>query len=70
MDAKHLPFIELAFQWLVAQPHIDSVIIGARTPEHLQSNLEAMKGRLDQDTLRACDEVWQTLRGAHFRYYR
>lgn len=63
-------FIELAFQWLVAQPHVDSIIIGARTPEHLQSNLQAMEGTLEQDTLQACDEVWQSLRGSHFRYYR
>ncbi|MBC7235516.1 MAG: aldo/keto reductase [Chloroflexi bacterium] len=62
--------IELSLQWLLSQPHVTSVILGARTIEHLESNLKAIEGRLDQATLAACDEVWEGLRGVHFSYIR
>jgi aryl-alcohol dehydrogenase-like predicted oxidoreductase len=61
---------ELAFQWLLSQPHVDSIILGASKLEHLEENLKAAEGRLDSDTLAACDEIWQRLRGDHFRYNR
>ena len=62
--------IELALQWLTSQPHVDSIILGASKPEHLQKNIAAAEGRLDEATLRTCDEVWRELRGAHFAYSR
>jgi aryl-alcohol dehydrogenase-like predicted oxidoreductase len=61
---------QLAFRWLMSQPHVDSVILGVSKPEHLEQNLAACEGRLDEATLAACDEVWQRLRGPHFRYNR
>jgi aryl-alcohol dehydrogenase-like predicted oxidoreductase len=61
---------ELAFQWLLSQPHVDSIIVGASKIEHLGENLQAADGRLDQATLEACDEIWNKLRGDHFRYNR
>lgn len=65
-----LTLIELSLRWLTTQPFVDSVILGARTPEHLESNLKALEGRLSEDTLAACDGVWESIRGAHFRYIR
>ena len=63
--------IEMSFRWLKSQPHVDSVILGARTPEHLAANLKAMEaGGLDEATLGACDEVWAELRGPSFAYSR
>jgi len=62
--------IELAFQWLSSQDHVDSIILGATKPEHLEQNLAAFEGRLDSATLQACDEVWAELRGPHFSYNR
>ena len=62
--------IELALQWLSSQPHVDSVLLGARTPEHLASNLQALDGRLEGETLDACDDVWAEIRGTHFSYHR
>jgi aryl-alcohol dehydrogenase-like predicted oxidoreductase len=61
---------QLAFQWLLSQPHVDSVIVGASKIEHLEENLQAAEGRLDEDILRACDEIWAKIRGDHFRYNR
>lgn len=62
--------IELSLQWLATQPHVDSIVIGASRPEHLEENLRAAEGRLDDGALRACDEVWAELRGPHFSYRR
>jgi len=61
---------QLALQWLVAQSHVDSVILGASKIEHLKENLAAAEGNLDEATLKACDEVWNKIRGVHFRYNR
>jgi len=62
--------LELALQWLLAQATVDSVILGVSKLEHLAQNVAAAEGTLDADTLAACDEVWATLRGDHFRYNR
>jgi aryl-alcohol dehydrogenase-like predicted oxidoreductase len=62
--------IELALQWLLAQSAVDSVILGVSKLEHLEQNVRAAEGTLDAETLAACDEVWGTLRGDHFRYNR
>jgi len=61
---------ELALQWLTSQEHVDSIILGASKIEHLEENLKAAEGRLDEETLKACDAVWQQIRGDHFRYNR
>jgi 1-deoxyxylulose-5-phosphate synthase len=61
---------ELALQFLLSRAVVDSVIIGASRPEHLEQNLAASAGRLGEATLDACDAVWQRLRGDHFRYNR
>lgn len=62
--------VQLSLQWLVSQDHVDSVILGATQIEHLEENLKAAGDRLDEATLAACDEVWQGIRGDHFRYNR
>jgi aryl-alcohol dehydrogenase-like predicted oxidoreductase len=61
---------QLAFQWLLSQPHVDSVILGVSKIAHLEENLASADGRLDEATLAACDEVWDGLRGDRFRYNR
>jgi aryl-alcohol dehydrogenase-like predicted oxidoreductase len=65
-----LDLTELALQFLLSRNVVDSVIVGASKVEHLELNLKAAEGRLDQTTLDACDGVWQQLRGDHFAYNR
>ena len=65
-----LTMVELALRWLASQDHVDCVIVGASRMAHLEANLAAIDGGLDDATLEACDDVWQTLRGPHFRYNR
>jgi len=63
--------VELALQWLLAQEHVDSVILGASRPEQLAENLKACEaGRLDAATVARCDEVWKRLRGITPKYNR
>ena len=50
---------------------IDCAIIGASTAEQLTENLAALeKGPLPQDVVKACDGVWNGLRGITPNYNR
>jgi len=62
--------VELAFQWLLAQPHVDSIILGASRLEQLEENLQACRGPLDGALLARCDAVWKRLRGITPKYNR
>jgi 1-deoxyxylulose-5-phosphate synthase len=65
-----LSLVELAFRWLASNDYIDSAIVGASKPEHLEANIKAIDGRLDEATMKACEGVWQGIRGGHFQYNR
>jgi 1-deoxyxylulose-5-phosphate synthase len=63
--------VELAFQWLLNQEQIDSIVIGASRLEQLEDNLKACEGKkLDGPTLARCDAVWKRLRGITPKYNR
>jgi aryl-alcohol dehydrogenase-like predicted oxidoreductase len=61
----------LAIRWLVQQPGVTSVILGASKLEHLAENLAALDDPpLTQEILASCDQVWTTLRGISPAYHR
>jgi aryl-alcohol dehydrogenase-like predicted oxidoreductase len=62
--------VQLALQWLAAQEAVDTIILGASKPEQLEENLASAEGTVDQDTLAACDRVWQKIKGPSFQYNR
>ena len=63
--------IELALQWLLTQPQVDSIILGASRLEQLEENLAACEGgRLNEGVLAQCDAVWKRLRGITPKYNR
>jgi len=63
--------VELAFQWLLSQPVVDSIIVGASRVEQLEENLKAADGpMLDKSVLERCDAVWKRLRGITPKYNR
>jgi aryl-alcohol dehydrogenase-like predicted oxidoreductase len=63
--------VELALQWLLTQPAVDSIILGASRLEQLQENLKAAESaRLDKSVLERCDAVWKRLRGVTPQYNR
>ena len=63
--------VELAFQWVLSQPVVDSIILGASRLEQLEQNLKACEaGPLDEATLARCEAVWRRLRGVTPKYNR
>jgi 1-deoxyxylulose-5-phosphate synthase len=66
-----MTLIELSLRWLLSQPIVDSVILGASKPEQLTENLKSCQGgALDQGILDKCDGVWKKLRGITPKYNR
>jgi aryl-alcohol dehydrogenase-like predicted oxidoreductase len=63
--------VELSLQWLLTQPAVDSIILGASRLEQLEENVKAAEGApLDESILARCDEVWKRLRGVTPKYNR
>ena len=56
--------VSLSLNWLLHHTMSDVVILGASSPAQLNENLAAgEEGRLPEDVVKACDQVWQDLRG-------
>ncbi|NWG11950.1 MAG: aldo/keto reductase [Acidobacteria bacterium] len=60
----------LACRWVLAQPSVDSLILGVSSLPQLTENLKAVAGPPpDEDLRRECDAVWETLRGVAPLYH-
>jgi len=69
--AAGMPLPVLAFRWLMSQPVVDSVILGATRMDHLEENFAACQGPpLAGDIIEQCDAVWSELRGVAPNYNR
>jgi aryl-alcohol dehydrogenase-like predicted oxidoreductase len=63
--------ISLSLCWLQYHTATDCIILGASKQDHLEQNLKALDdGPLDEETVKACDEVWRELRGPTPNYNR
>ncbi len=63
--------VELALGWLRAQDGADCIILGASKISQLEQNLAAFDADpLSQETLDACDPIWDRLRGPTPNYNR
>ncbi len=58
-EAHGVSVARIALAWLLHQPVVSSVIIGAKRPEQLADNLAAIDVKLDADQLAALDAVSQ-----------
>lgn len=64
-DAAGISLIALALRWLLMRDEVTGIILGVSSLAQLETNVAAADGpQLDAETLAACDEVWDTLRGA------
>ena len=64
-DAAGISLIALALRWLLMRSEVTGVIVGVSSLAQLDANVAAADGPLlDAATLDACDDVWDTLRGA------
>ena len=48
---------QVSLAWLLHQPHVTSVIIGARTAAQLKDNLESVNVTLSPDELAKLDDI-------------
>lgn len=51
----------LALQWLLSQPGVTSVIVGARTPEQVQDNARAAEFKISPEDLQQIDRIGRTV---------
>ncbi len=66
-----MPVTTLAFRWLLSQPAVDCVLLGASRIEQLEENLKACAGpALENGVLQECHRVWEKLRGVTPIYNR
>lgn len=56
-EARDVSVAQVALAWLLHQPQVTSVIVGAKRPEQLADNLAATKLKLSADELAAIDDV-------------
>ena len=75
-DSKGVSVAQIALAWLLHQPVVSSVIIGAKRPEQLEDNLASTAVRLSEVELRQLDAVsvlpreypgWQLERQGEYR---
>jgi aryl-alcohol dehydrogenase-like predicted oxidoreductase len=63
--------VDLSLTWVLQQPGVDGVLLGASRMEQLEQNLQAVGGKpLGPGVLDACDAVWKRLRGVTPKYNR
>jgi len=63
--------LELSLTWVLQQPGVDGVLLGASRMDQLEENLRACEAKpLERDVLDACNEVWAKLRGVTPKYNR
>jgi aryl-alcohol dehydrogenase-like predicted oxidoreductase len=66
-----MTLIELSLRWLLSRPHVQGIILGVSSLDHLEANVTAASGPApDEDTLGAMDDVWADLRGVAPGYNR
>ncbi|PWD99635.1 aldo/keto reductase [Marinilabilia rubra] len=58
-DAKHVSVAQIALAWLLHQPVVSSVIVGAKKPDQLTDNLKSVNVELSVDDLYLLNEVSQ-----------
>ena len=56
-QARGVSVAQIALAWLLHQPPVTSVIVGAKRPDQLADNLAATQVRLDADVLQQLDAV-------------
>ena len=49
---------DVALAWVLNNPVVTSPIVGPRTVEQLEKNVNALDVKLDNDTLKKLDEIW------------
>jgi len=67
-DHPSATYSQVALAWLLAQPAVDSIVLGVRTLEQLQDNLGAANLQLTEAQLDNLDKVSLTAKGYPYRF--
>ena len=62
--------VQMALAWVLSNPIVTSVIIGATSMRHISQNLAAAEVKLTEEEIARCDSIWQSLRPLRFFYGR
>jgi aflatoxin B1 aldehyde reductase len=63
--------VSLSLNWLLHHTAADCIILGASHLDQVKNNIGELKdGPLQPETVAACDQVWQSLRGVTPNYNR
>jgi aryl-alcohol dehydrogenase-like predicted oxidoreductase len=58
LDEINLPIAEVGLRFVISNPHISCVLMGARSPQEVEQNVAAVeKGPLPADVLARLDEI-------------
>jgi aryl-alcohol dehydrogenase-like predicted oxidoreductase len=60
-DQAGLTMAQLAVAWVLQNPNVSAAIVGATRPEQLQDNVKASGVKLEDDLLKAIDQVLQPI---------
>lgn len=60
-EERGMNLVSVSIAWVLEQPGISSVIIGASRPDQLDASFAALELKLDDDLREACDAVWWQL---------
>ncbi|MEM6842318.1 MAG: aldo/keto reductase [Bacteroidota bacterium] len=63
-EQEGIPIARLSMAWLLAQPGVGSIIVGARNPQQVKDNVAAMEVTLSERVVEELDEITKPLRDA------
>ena len=70
-DKLGIPLINLALRWCIYRSGVSAVIMGVSKLDQLKQNIKIFEEpALDDETLKACDKVWEEMEGKTFQYNR
>jgi aryl-alcohol dehydrogenase-like predicted oxidoreductase len=69
-EAREKTYPQVALAWLLAQPTVVAPIIGVRTPEQLEDNLDAVGWEFTDEELTRLNEVSAVEEGYPYRMIR
>lgn len=67
-----ISLVALALKWCLAHDYVSSVLMGVSRESQLAQNLRALEENAEftPEVMTRCDEIWKTLDGTQYRYYR
>ena len=69
-DSHGQSLAQFSIAWILNNPVISSVIVGATSTKQLEENIGATELKLTADETKACNDIWLELRPPRYFYGR